>query len=297
MKNFFTKNGIILLSTLTAIAVVLCIVSAASSGTGFIHNALGVIASPFRAVGGAVSGWVSDVGDYFDSLEALQDEQWDIIFMQSGCRKGGTGTIFNDDWKVVADYLMNNQDIAPKLAHHFSWANPDDYELYLNDDAPYNHPTNPTSYRKTLEKYYSVDGKFNQLLEYQLGAKYTKQYLYDTHDVMGREFDFLVSNATAIQYAHEVCGRPLPELYRDYTHLNDFARVIASYHMYAAIMGIDQIDQVKMTTIPVALKHKNSQYPVADANGEYKLDAQMQADIIASVNWALANPFSLPETN
>ncbi len=74
MKNFFTKNGIILLSTLTAIAVVLCIVSAASSGTGFIHNALGVIASPFRAVGGAVSGWVSGVGDYFDSLEALQDE-------------------------------------------------------------------------------------------------------------------------------------------------------------------------------------------------------------------------------
>ena len=94
-----------------------------------------------------------------------------------------------------------------------------------------------------------------------------------------------------------MCGRPLPELYRDYTHLNDFARVIASYHMYAAIMGIDEISEIKMTTIPVALKHRNSQYPVADANGEYKLDAQMQADIIASVNWALANPFSLPETN
>ena len=52
MKNFFTKNGIILLTTVTVIAVVLCIVSAASSGTGFVHNALGVIASPFRAIGG-----------------------------------------------------------------------------------------------------------------------------------------------------------------------------------------------------------------------------------------------------
>ena len=74
MKNFFTKNGIILLTTVTVIAVVLCIVSAASSGTGFVHNALGVIASPFRAIGGAVTGWVSDIGDHFDSLEDLQQE-------------------------------------------------------------------------------------------------------------------------------------------------------------------------------------------------------------------------------
>ena len=78
MKHFFTKNGIILLTTLTVLAVVLCIVSAASSGTGFVHNALGVIASPFRAVGSAVSGWVSDVGDYFDSLETLQEENTEL---------------------------------------------------------------------------------------------------------------------------------------------------------------------------------------------------------------------------
>ena len=74
MRNFFTKNGIILLTTVTVIAVVLCILSAASSGTGFVHNALGVIASPFRAAGGAISGWVSDIGDHFDSLEELRQE-------------------------------------------------------------------------------------------------------------------------------------------------------------------------------------------------------------------------------
>lgn len=74
MKNFFTKNGIVVLTMITVIAVVLCLVSAASSGTGFVHNALGVIVSPFRAAGGAVSGWVSDIGNYFDSLEALQEE-------------------------------------------------------------------------------------------------------------------------------------------------------------------------------------------------------------------------------
>lgn len=74
MKNFFTKNGIILLTVITVLAVALCIVSAASRGTGFVHNALGVIASPFRAAGGAVTGWVSSISEHFESVESLQLE-------------------------------------------------------------------------------------------------------------------------------------------------------------------------------------------------------------------------------
>ncbi len=74
MKKFFTKNGMILLTAITVIAVVLCLFSAASSGTGLIHNALGVIASPFRAAGGAVTDWVEDIGDRFASVEELQQE-------------------------------------------------------------------------------------------------------------------------------------------------------------------------------------------------------------------------------
>ena len=46
MKRFFTKTGIWLLAAAATIAVVLCVVSALGSGTGLLHNALGVIASP-----------------------------------------------------------------------------------------------------------------------------------------------------------------------------------------------------------------------------------------------------------
>ncbi|MBO4853660.1 MAG: rod shape-determining protein MreC [Oscillospiraceae bacterium] len=72
MKRFFTKNGMILLSAITAVAVGLCILSAISSGTGFLYNALGVVASPFRAAGGAVSGWVQGVTEHFQSVSDLQ---------------------------------------------------------------------------------------------------------------------------------------------------------------------------------------------------------------------------------
>lgn len=74
MKRFFSKNGIWLLAAVAVITVVLCIISAVSSGTPFLRNAAGVIASPFRAAGSAVAGWFSDIGGHFDSVADLQAE-------------------------------------------------------------------------------------------------------------------------------------------------------------------------------------------------------------------------------
>lgn len=78
MKNFFTKNGIIVLSVITALAVALCLFSAASRGTGFVHNALGVIASPFRVAGSAITGWVEGVSERFETVESLQQENAEL---------------------------------------------------------------------------------------------------------------------------------------------------------------------------------------------------------------------------
>ena len=74
MKRFFSKNGIWLLAGVAIVVVVLCIISAVSSGTPFLRNAAGVIASPFRAAGSAVAGWFGDIGDHFDSVADLQQE-------------------------------------------------------------------------------------------------------------------------------------------------------------------------------------------------------------------------------
>lgn len=72
MKRFLTKGGILLLSAVTTVAVLLCIVSAISSGTGPIYNAFGVIASPFRSGGAAISRWVGGITAHFASVSDLQ---------------------------------------------------------------------------------------------------------------------------------------------------------------------------------------------------------------------------------
>ncbi len=78
MKNFFTKNGILLLAAITIIAVGMCVASALSSGTGILHNAIGVVTSPFRTAGSAVSNWAEGLGDRFTSVSDLQDENEEL---------------------------------------------------------------------------------------------------------------------------------------------------------------------------------------------------------------------------
>ena len=52
MKQFFSKNGIVLLAAVTIVAVIMCVVSPGSSGTGVPPNGAG--SAPRR--GGAPAG-------------------------------------------------------------------------------------------------------------------------------------------------------------------------------------------------------------------------------------------------
>jgi rod shape-determining protein MreC len=74
MKRFLSKNGIWLLAGVAVVVVVLSV----SSGTPFLRNAAGVIASPFRAAGSAVAGWFGGIGDHFDKVADLQQENDDL---------------------------------------------------------------------------------------------------------------------------------------------------------------------------------------------------------------------------
>ena len=78
MKKFFSKNGIWVLAAVTLIAVIMCIVSAVSGGTGFLHNAAGVVASPFRAAGAAVSRWADNIFEHFESVDELKEENAEL---------------------------------------------------------------------------------------------------------------------------------------------------------------------------------------------------------------------------
>ena len=114
MKKLFTKNGIIVLAVITGITVLLCLISAISSGTGFLHNAFGVIASPFRAAGGAITEWAENIGNHFASIEELQEEnaqlRRDNAQLQEALRQAQTDSEENERLRQLLDLRKQRRD-------------------------------------------------------------------------------------------------------------------------------------------------------------------------------------------
>ena len=121
MKRFFTKNGILLLTAVTIVAVVLCVVSALSSGTGFLANAAGVIASPFRSAGAAVSGWVQGIGDHFQSISDLQRENEELRLenarLQEAIRQAQADSEENARLRNVLNLRQQRRDLTLESAY------------------------------------------------------------------------------------------------------------------------------------------------------------------------------------
>lgn len=74
MKRLLTKYGMIVLSLAAAIAVLLSVMTFFSSTSAVLPNIAGVVASPFRAVGTAITETVSGWAAYFTEFDQLKEE-------------------------------------------------------------------------------------------------------------------------------------------------------------------------------------------------------------------------------
>ena len=121
MKKFFSQTGILILAAVTLIAVIMCIVSAFSSGTGFLHNAAGVVASPFRAAGAAVSRWTENVTDHFQSVDELKKENSElrrkIASLEQSVRQASTDSEENTRLRTLLDLRQQRRDFVFESAY------------------------------------------------------------------------------------------------------------------------------------------------------------------------------------
>ena len=221
-------------------------------------------------------------------LYALQDEQWDVIVIQDANFQAGREEVYKvSDYMTVINYLYNNQEQRPRLLFHMTWTNPDDYATYINASSALSHPKQ-SWYRPYMEKYYSdANGVYQREILIDKILTNTEKYLEDCTEFLGEKYvESVIPAATAVEYAQYICGRTDAEIYRDWTHMNDYGRLIVAYTWYAKIMRLDQISGVNLTEVPANAHHSNSKFPA-----DRKFDEQMRADALASVNFALANPY------
>lgn len=74
MKDFFSKYGVWILAVAAAIAVLLSVLSYFSSTSTILHNAAGVVTSPFRYASESVSRWIEDKRHYYKNYNDLLEE-------------------------------------------------------------------------------------------------------------------------------------------------------------------------------------------------------------------------------
>ena len=65
---------------------------------------------------------------------------------------------------------------------------------------------------------------------------------------------------------------------------------MVAYQLYAQIFGLEKLEEVKVDVVKAASRHKESQ-----SFGDLQITHRHKDAIIASVNWALANPNKIPE--
>ena len=211
--------------------------------------------------------------------EGLQDQAWDIIVLQGG--SGDTANNMNLSGRTfLVDYVNKNVSNPHTFWWHSTWANPND-EVFFSAGWD---PQPPAGYKDKLIANYGFD-PVNQLTITNHAAK---QYVLDDPMFQGH-----ISSGTPVMYANNILRTPQTDLYRDYTHLTDFGRLLVSYAWCVQLFS-EPIAEINLDTVPRSLRHRRAQ-----AYGDMKVTQEMKNIIIASANFVLNkdNRWSVPINN
>lgn len=208
---------------------------------------------------------------------ALREQAWDVVILHDM----NTYAIKESNYsspihQTLIDYVKQNTYYNVDLLWHLPWANPVDpvfFELSYDPQPPGEWVTNYTN-----NSGMNYDTMLQQLID-----------MSQTHVMSTGEFKDVIPAGTAIHYANNCLDQTDPDLYRDYTHMSDFGRLLTAYTWYATITGQTEITEVNVDVIPAEMRHRR-----AKVLGDLEITEEMKQVIIESVNYALKNPWTVP---
>ena len=215
-------------------------------------------------------------------LYGLQDEPWDIVLLQEMNKPAGKEASFqNDNIDTLIDYVKANTTSDPKIGWHMVWANPVTAEYW--DEA-----TRPTKLPDGWVEDYTRDYNLDQQYMYSLMTANVEKYVLTNDQI---DPNYVMASGTVIQYANDVLGYTDQDLYRDYTHISDFGRLMTSYLWYCQLTGttLNSIDDIDVDVVPKALRQTRFQ------SEDLIITDEMKETILKAVNHTLENPLSVPE--
>lgn len=214
---------------------------------------------------------------------ALEQYQWDLIaFNEATWPQTETTSFTNGDIQWLTDYIARYAMPGYQLAYNATWAQPVSAEVYAS-----NRRQPPENFREQFLTKFNGD----RLAHFARICENITTYVETDED-----YDIVFHSGTAIQYASETLGvaegdptRKM-DLYRDYTHLSDFGRLIVAYQWYAQIFGLEELTEVNVDMIAAHLRATAKEQKF----GDLEITEAHKQIIIESVNYALKNPNVAP---
>lgn len=229
--------------------------------------------------------------------QCLQEQKWDIVIINESSRYLGLEATMQKGYvSDMAKWVRSIVGNEPKLMYNWTWTTPISQTFYDENFKP-----QPSS---TFWSNYERDYNANRETHYNMMLEMLEKYVEPIEEIDG-----ILYSATPIQYATEVLKIPEAEvtsddptdlpysladysMYRDYIHLSDYGRLFIAYLWYAQIYGLEEITEVNVDVIEAHLRQWRW-----ISQGDVTLTQQMKDWIIESVNYALENPKTMPETN
>ena len=215
---------------------------------------------------------------------AVKTHDWDlIVFNEATWPQIDPDEYTDGDFDYFTTYIKEHATPGYKFAYNATWAQPVSAELYNTEAGRRESPEGFRDkylnwfYGKRLSHFYHICKRMKDFVE------------------VDPDYDLVFHSGTAIQYASETLGVAecdptwTFELYRDYTHLGDFGRLLVAYQWYAQIFGLEELETVKVETIA-----ENMRVTGAQDKGDITITDAMRNAIIQSVNYALKHPNEAP---
>ena len=192
----------------------------------------------------------------------LQDEDWDIIFIQQSAAKAGIEASYGDYIDQLMVYVQENKtNPKARFVWNMTWA-------YQGDS------TQPV---------FVTEFKSNQMDMYQTIVDITKDKVLPRKD-----FDRILPTGTVIQNARTSAFGD--HLCRDTFHLNNYGGILAAYGMYAVLTG-QELTQIHLDAVAASKNGIGGAEQIL-----VPLTENQKAIIIESVNNAIKNPFAVTES-
>ncbi len=204
---------------------------------------------------------------------ALEADKWDIIFLQAA-RSDLTDDLNLATRRRLEDLVNRHVPHPHAFAWHTTWPSPND-ELFFSEGY-WRQP--PAGYKDTLTRLYG----FDPLTQYAVLTEAAKKSI-----LTDGTYQKAICTGAAIVYATQVLGISQREVYRDYTHLSDFGRLIAAHTFYAQFTG-RPIQSVNVDVIPA--EHRQKHYR---DQGDFIVTPTMKEIILKSANQALLDPWTV----